>query len=383
MLGIACTTFRAELAQFALLSPHEGEVALLVTANGESARTSEHVRLDSIDGLLHRALQSAQSQVLDLNPPAAGPDGHELRQVMIGPLRSEAQTRGAFLVANRLGASGMFNRSDLRLLETLVTQASVSLENGRLARMLAETAQRADREQDKALVLQRGILPPKLPRLPRTDMAVRYVPAAAGMEVGGDWYDVMRLRDGQIGVAIGDVLGHDLEAAARMGQARSALRAYATEGHAPGAVMARLNRLLIQTDTEFMGTCCYLQLDPDSDLVTLVSAGHPPPILIGTAGRSKLVGLEANLPLGVEERAIFEEVTIELPPGATLVLYTDGLVESRALSLEDGLARVTRTPQIKAREDLETLAEHFLMQAPRDQTDDLTLLLLRNRTTLG
>jgi serine phosphatase RsbU (regulator of sigma subunit) len=142
--------------------------------------------------------------------------------------------------------------------------------------------------------------------------------------------------------------------------------------------MARLNRLLIQTDTEFMGTCCYLQLDPDDGSVTMVSAGHPPPVLIGATGRSKLVDLEANLPLGVEERTVFDEVAIELPPGATLVLYTDGLVESRSLSLDDGLARVTGTPQSKAREDLESLAEYFLLQAPRDQTDDLTLLLLRN-----
>jgi len=378
MLRSACATFRAEFAQFALLSPQDGEVALLVTATREEARADEKVRLGAVDGLLHRALQLPQSQLMSLNPPAPGPDGRELRHVMIAPVQSESETRGAFLVANRTGAAEAFTRSDLRLLETFVNQASVSLENGRLARMLAETAQRADREREKALILQRGILPPKLPRLPGTPMAVRYVPAAAGMEVGGDWYDVMQLRGGQIGVAIGDVLGHDLEAAARMGQARSALRAYATEGLPPSAVMARLNRLLIQTDTEFMGTCCYLQFDPATGAASVVSAGHPPPIVIDPAGRSHLLDLDANIPLGVEERVTFEQVGVELRPGSTLVLYTDGLVESRSVNLEDGLARLAGTPSRTARADLETLAQHLLSQAPRDQADDLTLLLLRH-----
>jgi serine phosphatase RsbU (regulator of sigma subunit) len=112
----------------------------------------------------------------------------------------------------------------------------------------------------------------------------------------------------------------------------------------------------------------------------MVSAGHPPPVLIGASGRSKLVDLDANLPLGVEERAAFDEVTIDLPSGATLVLYTDGLVESRSLSLDDGLARLTGTPRSEARGDLESLAEYFLLRAPHDQSDDLTLLLLRNST---
>jgi len=378
LLG-ACRTFRAELAQFALLSQQDDHVALVVTATADAVHKAEQVRLDEIDGLLHRALQSPQSHVLGLSPPVPGPAGHVLRQVMIGPIRSESQTFGAFLVGNRRGAAGTFKRGDLRLLETLVTQVSVSLENGRLTRTLTETAQRADRERDKALVLQRGILPLQLPRVPGASFAVRYVPAATGMEVGGDWYDVMQLPGGDVGVAIGDVLGHDLEAAARMGQARSALRAYATEGHAPASVMERLNRLLTQTDADFMGTCCYLQFSPHRDVATLVSAGHPPPLLITADGRSALVALDANLPLGVEEHTTYSQTTLPVLPGSTLVLYTDGLVESRTLPLELGLARIAQVPTQTAGADLESLAEHFVAHAPPGQAaDDLTLLLLRH-----
>jgi serine phosphatase RsbU (regulator of sigma subunit) len=227
-------------------------------------------------------------------------------------------------------------------------------------------------------VLQRGILPPPLPRLPGASVAVRYVPGAVGMEVGGDWYDVIPLPCGDVGVAIGDVVGHDLEAAARMGQARSALRAYATEGHPPASVMERLNRLLAQTDPDFMGTCCYLQFSPHRDTVTLVSAGHPPPLLTDPDGRTRPVELDPNLPLGVDQRTRYSQASMAMPRGATLTLYTDGLVESRTLPWDIGLARLARVPTQTAQGDLETLAEHFLAQGPPGQTDDITLLLLRH-----
>ncbi len=380
LLRSACRTFRAELAQLALLSQHDSQIAVVVTASGETVASTARVRLEDISGLLHSALQSPRPQTLALDPPVPGPDGHALRHAMIAPLRTEAQTFGALLVGNPLGAAGTFKPTDLTLLETLVAQLSVSLENGRLARSLAETTQRADRERANALVLQRGILPPSPPHVPGASVAVRYVPGAAEMEVGGDWYDVMQLPSGDIGAAIGDVVGHDLEAAVRMGQARSALRAYATEGHAPAAVMERLNRLVAQTDADFTGTCCYLQFNPSRNTATLVSAGHPPPLLIAPDGSPHLIALDTNLPLGVEDNTTFSATTIVMPPGATLMLYTDGLVESRTLPLDVGLHRLTQIPPEIARGDLEDLAEYFLAQVPSTQpADDTTLLLLRHQ----
>ncbi|MDP9393513.1 MAG: SpoIIE family protein phosphatase [Actinomycetota bacterium] len=380
MLQSACATFRAELAQLVLVSQHDSHAALVVTATGDAARVAQHVPVEEVDGFLLRALESPEPQVMGLTPPVVGPDGHALRQAMIGPLRREAQPLGAFLIGNRLGAAGTFKPSDLRLLETLMTQVSVSLENGRLVRTLDETARRADRERANALVLQRGILPPTLPQVPGASVAVRYVPAGAGMEVGGDWYDVMRLPGGDVGAAIGDVLGHDIEAAARMGQARSALRAYATEGHQPASVMEKLNRLLTQTDAEFMGTCCYLQFSPARDTVTIVSAGHPPPLLIGPDGRSEPVQLQPNLPLGVDEGTRFSQTVLAMPPGATLVLYTDGLVESRRVPLDAGLRAISATPTHVGQGDLEGLADTILASSPAGAGgDDVTLLLLRHQ----
>ena len=383
MLSRACKMFRADFAQVALVGQHDGALAVVLTATADSVHVAQRVGLEGISGVLHSALQSSRPQTLRLDPAVVGPDGHTVHDAMIAPLRTDARSLGALLVGNRLGAAGAFGRNDLRLIQALVTQISMSLENGRLTRSLNETAQRADRERANALVLQRGILPPPLPHVPGVSIAVRYAPGGAELEVGGDWYDVMQLPSGDVGAAIGDVVGHDLEAAARMGQARSALRAYATEGHSPAALMQRLNRLLTQTDADFMGTCCYLQLGSRRNTVTLVSAGHPPPLLIDAEGRSRTIDVAPNLPLGVDEDARYSETTLVMPRGATLVLYTDGLVESRTLPLDVGLEHITQVPARTGRGDLEELAEHFMDRvAPRECGDDLTLLLLRNEGTV-
>ncbi len=379
VLRDACRTFRAELAQIALLSQHDGQLALVVTADADAVHASKHVRLEDVSGVLHSALQAYPPQICQLDPPVAGPDGHAVRQAMVGSLRTDAGSLGALIVANQVGSAAGFERRDLRLLETLVTQVSMSLENGRLARMLTETTQRAERERANALVLQRGILPPPPPRLRGATVAVRYQPGAAEVEVGGDWYDFMQLPCGDIGIAIGDVVGHDLEAAARMGQARSALRAYATEGHSPAAVLERLNRLLSQTDPDFIGTCCYLQFSPHDDTATVVSAGHPPPLLISSTGESSAVELAANLPLGVDADTAYDETRLAFTRGETLVLFTDGLVESRTLSLDAGLLRLTQIPRSTATGGLEPLADSLLELVPVGRSDDdVTLLLLRH-----
>ena len=373
-----CETFRAEVAQVALLSPQEPQQALVVTASADTVQASGYVRVSDADGLLQRALRSTNAHTLTLDPAVPDLGVAALHQVMLAPLRGERETGGALLVGNRLSATGSFSALDLRLLEMLVTQVNTSLDKGRLARALSETARRADQERDNALVLQRGILPPQIPAVPGASVAVRYLPAASGAEVGGDWYDAIALPCGDVAFAVGDVLGHDLEAAARMGQARSALRAYATDGHPPAAVIARLNRLLSRTDPDFMGTCCYLQFSPRTSSVTLVSAGHPPPLLISAEGQCRPVDIDANLPLGVHESASYESVDFVLPPGATLALYTDGLVESRTMSLDVGLGRLAAVPASAGRGDLESLAEGLLACAPAgEDADDRTLLLLR------
>jgi serine phosphatase RsbU (regulator of sigma subunit) len=377
-----CEAFRAEVAQFALISPQQPQLALLVTATADTVQASGYVHVQDVDGLLHRALRSTHAHTLTLNPAVPDLGVRALGQVLVGPLRGEPETGGAILVGNRLSAAGGFGERDLHLLETLVTQVNASLDRGRLARALTETARRADRERDNALVLQRGILPPEIPAVPGASVAVRYLPGDTGVEVGGDWYDAIELPCGDVAFAIGDVLGHNLEAAARMGQARSALRAYATDGHRPAAVIERLNRLLTRTDPDFMGTCCYLQFSPGSHFVTLVSAGHPPPLFISADGQCRFVNVDPNLPLGVHETARYAATTLTLPPGATLALYTDGLVESSNTSLDVGLRRLAALPLSTGQGDLEFLADEVLAHASVGvNADDRTLLLLRRHRT--
>ncbi len=374
----ACTALRAEVAQLALLAQHDPGLVLVVSTAGEAGTASGYVRLDDVDPVLQRALRSPAPELLPLSEPLTGPGGSARRQVLVAPLGASPDARGVLLVADRLGPAGTFRRADLRLLETLATQVDVSLDKGRLARALAETARRAERERENALVLQRGILPPAIPRLPGASVAVRYLPGTADVEVGGDWYDVIPLPDGDVGFAIGDIVGHDLEAAARMGQARSALRAYAADGHPPAAVVERLNRLLTRTDPDFMGTCCYLQFSPGRGTLTLVSAGHPPPLLLAPGERPRLLEVEANLPLGVAEDVQYMHTVVPLPAGTTLALYTDGLVETRTMPLETGLSRLTALPATGVGDHLEDLAERLVATAPAGTVaDDLTLLLLR------
>ena len=372
-------TLRTEVAQLALLSQNDPDLVLVASTSGSGPSSSRYVRLDDVDPVLRRVLGTAGPALVPLDPPLPGPDGELLGQVAVVPLGEGPQARGVLLVADRLGAFRALSPWDLRLLETLASQLAVSLERGRLARALTETARRAERERENALVLQRGILPPPLPRLPRVAIAVRYLPGAAGAEVGGDWYDVIPLPGGDVGVAIGDVSGHDLEAAARMGQARSALRAYASDGHGPSAVLARLNRLLARTDPDFLGTCAYLVFSPARETVTLVSAGHPPPLLLAPGERPRLLQVEGDLPLGVLEETEYAETTVPLPPGSALALYTDGLVETRTLPLEVGLSRLTALRAAGPDDDLEELAERVVATAPAGTIgDDLTLLVLRH-----
>jgi serine phosphatase RsbU (regulator of sigma subunit) len=384
MLQHACRSLRAEVAQFALLSEPDGPVALLVTATAETVHGSQRVRLDEIDGLLHRAVQSERPQLVTLRPPLPGPAGQPLRQVLLAPLRTETRTLGAVLIGNRLGAGGAFREIDLELSQALARQVAVSLENGRLAQMLAAANRRADQQRRDSLVLQRGLLPPRLPQVPGIAVAVRYVPGAAEAEVGGDWYDLMRLPGGDIGLAIGDVLGHDLRAAAQMSHARSALRAYAAEGHPPASVLTRLNRLLAETDPDFLATCCYVRFSPLRNTVTVASAGHPPPMTVAASGRASLLDVEVDLPLGVDEATRYGEVSVPMPAGSALVLYTDGLVESRATSLDTGLARLLQVPTRALVDDIEVLADRLLAHGPPARTcDDVTLLVLRHQPRTG
>jgi anti-sigma regulatory factor (Ser/Thr protein kinase) len=226
---------------------------------------------------------------------------------------------------------------------------------------------------------QQGLLPRSLPHLPEIVTTARYLPATVGAEVGGDWYDVIRLPDAGIGLVIGDVEGHNLEAVSIMGQLRSGVRAYATEGHDPASVLIRSNRLLIGLDTDLFATCCCMWLDLDTGVACIASAGHQPPAITDVQGGMIDPWLPIGPPLGVDPGAVYGQSQSVLPPGAVAALFTDGLLDARRLGADVGTDWLRHRLAEGREEDLEILADRLVggrdPRAHRD--DDIALLLTR------
>ncbi|ONH60983.1 serine/threonine protein phosphatase [Frankia sp. CcI49] len=241
------------------------------------------------------------------------------------PIHSRGRVLGA-LTVDRAGLEP-FSAFDIHLVEELARRGGAALDNAQLFRDVEESA----------LTLQRSLLPAHPPALDGMEIALEYRPGTAGTEVGGDLYDVIPLPGGRAGIAIGDVMGRGLHAAAVMGQLRAALRAYALEDWGPAELLARLDRVVDSLPGLQLATSMYAVYDPYSGRATIASAGHPPPLLLLPDEQPDYLVLEPGLPLGTGEADAFSETTITLPPGSALVLFTDGLVESRRRSLADGL----------------------------------------------
>jgi serine phosphatase RsbU (regulator of sigma subunit)/anti-sigma regulatory factor (Ser/Thr protein kinase) len=260
----------------------------------------------------------------------------------------------------------------------------LSMVLGRLGRRLALMAAR---EREVAETLQHSLLPAWLPQLPGLELAARYVPGGPGAEVGGDWYDAIPLSGGRVGLVIGDVVGHDLRAATVMGQMRHALHAHAVEGLSPRNVLERLNYLSHQQREPVIATCIYAVLDPVESTLTVANAGHYPALVVTPSedgSRVAFLEQQTSPPIGATRNANFTEAVYDLPHGSRVVLYTDGLVEARAGSVETGLQRL-REIAAEAPESLEETCEHLLEgmlrgQAPRD---DVAMLVVTPTALIG
>ncbi|MFF5983289.1 SpoIIE family protein phosphatase [Streptomyces olindensis] len=233
-----------------------------------------------------------------------------------------------------------------------------------------------DAEQELATMLQRSLLPRRLPRLPGGTAVARYLPARRGLQVGGDWYDVIALSEGKVALVIGDVQGHSAGAATIMGQMRTAVRAYAVEGHPPDVVVAHANRLLVGMETDLFATCCYVELDMEEGNALFVRAGHLSPLVRHPDGDTEEIAVEGGLPLGVLAEADFPLTALALAPGSVLALVTDGLVESADLHLDEGMRLVGEALAAADPADPGRMADELLGEAGRRE-DDVALLLLR------
>ena len=262
-----------------------------------------------------------------------------------------------------------FGGEDLTLLRLAAERVGLAIAHARVY----------EREHRIAETLQRSLLPDRLPSLPGLDVAARYLPAASEAEVGGDWYDVMPIAGGAVGLVMGDVAGKGLAGASMVGRLRSALRAYALESHDGARVVERLNRLLwTEAEESQMATMLYVIVDPAASAVRWVNAGHPPPLMI-TGGEPRFLEGAGSVPLGVLPFPTYEEVSAPMEPGSTLLLYTDGLVERPGENIDDGMAELAARVR-EAPEDPDGLCDHLLatLVPAGGATDDVALLTLRN-----
>ncbi|MER5276672.1 SpoIIE family protein phosphatase [Streptomyces sp. NPDC002809] len=254
-----------------------------------------------------------------------------------------------------------------------------------LGSSIAQSLQRAmlyEQEHDLAEGLQQAMLPRRIPEVPGAQIAVRYRSARLGRDIGGDWYDVIPLPGGRVGTVIGDVQGHDTHAAAVMGQLRIVLRAYAAEGHSPATVMARASVFLHELDTDRFATCTYAEADLTTGVVQVVRAGHVDPLVRDADGNCRKVLVEGGLPLGLSAefgRLEYPVSTVELDPGQTMVLFTDGLVELPGADLDEGMQLLTAMIR-NGPQDLQRLADQLCESVDeRGGEDDVAVLLLRRK----
>ncbi|MFE9921513.1 SpoIIE family protein phosphatase [Streptomyces sp. NPDC005774] len=223
--------------------------------------------------------------------------------------------------------------------------------------------------------LQSALLPHTLPHVPGLKVAARYLPAARGLGIGGDFYDLIRLDERTAGATIGDVQGHNVDAAALMGQVRTAVHAHATVGASPDDVLAGTNRLLIDLDPGLFTSCLYVHLDLATHRARLATAGHPPPLLRHADGRTELLPVPPGLLLGIEQDTPYPVLEIPLPPGCVLALYTDGLVEAPGTDIDDATAALAGLLEHADPTDLDAMADLFVRHAPAPG-DDIALFLL-------
>ena len=263
-------------------------------------------------------------------------------------------------------AERKFTDEDVELLEQAADRAAQSL-----------GAERSRLDRAAALSLQRTIAPPALPSVSGLELAARYVPGSAA-GVGGDWYDVFDLPDGRVAIAIGDVMGHGLRAAAVMGRMRGALRAYAIEDDDPASVLQRFDREIQHFELGQTATMVYAILDAGERALSFSCAGHMPPVLVEPGKEAVWLDHQPDLLLGAQRNVRRRTTRLELPPAWTLCLFTDGLVERRGVDLDAALERVRRLLDLEL-PSADAVCAQMMVELVGDSSpdDDIALLVLR------
>ncbi|MCX6464470.1 MAG: SpoIIE family protein phosphatase [Pseudonocardiales bacterium] len=305
-------------------------------------------------------------------------DQLRLRSAMVVPVRARGRVLGTLTLLTQHPYGRRYGSRDLHLAADLAGRAGLTVDNARLYEV----------EHAAAATLQRSLLP-VVPEVDGLQVAARYLVGADGNQVGGDWYDVLPLPDGAVGIAVGDVVGHDLQAAAAMGQLRGVVRSYAWEGRGPGSVLDRCDQLVQGLEMAAMATAFYARMEPaGSDgtrMLRYANAGHPAPLLLGPDGelrrldeqRSPMIGAVPTF--GSTDGPGRAEVELCCPAGSMVLLYTDGLTDMAGSDADERTALLERTlAELPSGTDAETAVDRVLTAcAPHRLRDDVALLAIR------
>jgi len=294
---------------------------------------------------------------------------------MVLPVRARGRVLGALTLLTQHPYGRRYGPRDVHLAADLAGRAGLAVDNARLYEV----------EHAAALTLQRTLLP-VVPEVAGLQIATRYLVGVDGNQVGGDWYDVLPLPDGAVGIAVGDVVGHDLRAAAAMGQLRGVVRSYAWDGDQPGSVLDRCDQLVQGLEMAAMATAVYARLDPPdpdgSRTLHYANAGHPTPLLLMNGDLVRLDGHHSPMigvmpiPGGALGRGA---ASVRCPPGSLLLLYTDGLTDVAGHDAEARTALLERTvAAVPPGSDAETVVDDVLAAClPDPLRDDVALLAVR------
>jgi serine phosphatase RsbU (regulator of sigma subunit)/anti-sigma regulatory factor (Ser/Thr protein kinase) len=354
-----------------LLLDEERHVLVARAARGLEEEVRQGVQVPVARGFAGRVAEYARPVVIEdlskaevVNPILRQ---RGIRSLLGVPVHVEGRLIGVLHVGTLVHRA--FDDDDIALLQLAADRAALAIDRAQLSEQRAVTE-----------IMQRTLLPDALPQVPGVRFSAKYLPAGSGVRIGGDWYDVFPLANGRLALVIGDVVGRGVLAASVMGEIRTALRAYLVEGHDLPVVMALLNDMLVSMERRRSATAAIFELDLERAELQAVSAGHLPALLVGVDGVPALLEHRAGPPLGITPGSEYASARFQFDAGSTLLLYTDGLVERRGESIDEGLGRLAEAGRRAAAGEESSFADR-VYRALIDETpldDDVALLAIES-----
>lgn len=313
-----------------LLLDEERGVLVARAARGLEEEVRQGVQVPLARGFAGRVAAEARPIIIDLDHaevvnPILRQKG--IRSMLGVPVHVEDRVIGVMHIGTLVKRA--FDEDDVTLLQLAADRAALAIDNARISEQRSVTA-----------IMQRALLPDALPQIPGMCFSAKYLPAGSGIKIGGDWYDVFQLASGRLAFVIGDVVGRGVLAASVMAEIRTALRAYMVQGHRLTEVVEMLNELLVSMGRRRGATLSIVELDPETEELEVVTAGHLPPLLIEPDGHTRLLEQRHGLPVGVRTGHAYRAFRYPFTTGSKLLLYTDGLIERRDEPIDEGFERL-------------------------------------------